>query len=154
MGYVLRFFACLSLLGLLAAGVCALRPAALTELGLDLWEWPGAKFLLDSEEQRRQELDHSLQAIVRRRVERDRIGRELIAGHISLAEAVRQTSELCGEPDNFPEHLRVAYPACRAEERLDRYVIDWTCELLKSDAGQAAAVRARLEREMTVRHDP
>ncbi len=150
MSYALRFLVCLCVVSLLAAGACAVCPALLAEAGLDVWDWPAAGGQLVAEEQRQHDLDQSLEGITRRHAERNRLGRELIAGRLSLAEAVRRTANLGGEPENFRKHLAVVYPGGSHEERLHWYVIDWTCDLVK-DAGQAGVLRARLEQEMAAR---
>ena len=62
MNYLLRFVVSVLLLVLVLVGACVTRPAVLEELGLDVWQWPGATQSLDMEQHRKEGLDERMEA--------------------------------------------------------------------------------------------
>jgi len=148
MSYLLRLAAAVIILGLVVFGACALRRDVLEELGLDVWHWPDWQLALEAQEQREEGLDQRLESVTRRREERIRIGHELIAGRISLADAVCQTWALGGSADNLCWHLKRYTPGSTDDERMGLHVIDWTSELLEDQPERAETFRTRLLAEL------
>jgi hypothetical protein len=146
--HLLRIACCFSLLALIGAGCYISRPAVLEEMGLDFWELPKWQCQLDEEGKRDQGLSERMDAVCHRYEARVRIGHDLLAGRISLAEAVAITKELGGMADNYQDHLRRSVPGQTDEERLYRHVIDWTCDFFGDRTEQAEQLRRRLLREL------
>jgi hypothetical protein len=144
MNYLLRLAASLIAVGLLVFGACALRQDVVEELGLDVWHWPEWQQALEAEEQREEGLDQLLEGVTRRREERFRIGRELIAGQITLADAVRQTWALGGSTKNLRWHLTRYGTGLTDDQRMALHVVDWTCEILDEQPDQEEAFRVRM----------
>jgi hypothetical protein len=145
--YLLRLVATVFFLGLLLTGAYLARPAELGEIGLDVWEWPAAAQQLDAAEQRGHDLDERMEGALHRHDERSRISRELIAGRISLDDAVHLTQELGGLPEHYLRFLRRSVAGATDEERLYRHVIDWACDYLENEPDRAA-FRDRCRGEM------
>jgi hypothetical protein len=146
--HLLRLACCFSLVVLIGAGCYAARPAVLEEFGLDFWELPKWQCQLVEEGRRDHGLSERIDAVWHRYGARVRIGRELLAGRLSLAEAVGQTKQLAGLPENYQDHLRRAVSGQTDEERLYRHVIDWTCDFFRDQPEQVEQMRRRLQAEL------
>jgi hypothetical protein len=147
---LLRFSACAALVAGLLAGAWALRPAVLTDLGLDVWEWPRWQHTLDSQSEREGELGRRWQISARREQLKNEICRELIEGRLTLRQAARRFAELPDPPERLWEDLRQNYPEGGDEERMCRHVIDWASDLPPRVPSRAEELRRRLREELQV----
>jgi hypothetical protein len=138
--------------GLGLVGAAALRPTVLEEVGLDFWDWPRQRQVLDAETERNAELTRGWENALLRDQAKDAICRDLIADRITLADAVRRFREF-QLPDYMWESLRVGYEGATDEERLNRHVIAWSCDLLRKEPDRADALRQRLQREGSASRD-
>jgi hypothetical protein len=161
--HVLRLSACAAALATFFVGLWAARPVLLHDLGLDLWTWPALQQNLDSELERRQELARRWQVALRRDEFKNQICGELIAGRITLREAVRRFEELPEPSERLQDDLRFRFPQGTDEERLWRHVLEWADDLAADHPGRDAAALRRLREEyraafgqapITSRRDP
>jgi hypothetical protein len=148
MSYLFRLACCCSLLALIGACCYIFRPFILEDMGFDFWELSKWQCQIDAESKRDQGLSDRMDAARHRYEARVRIGQELLASRISLAEAVLQTKELGGVADNYLRHLRRIVAGQTDEERFYRHVIDWTCDCFRDHPEQAERLRRRLLGEL------
>jgi hypothetical protein len=148
MKHLLSLIVVTALVGLSFAGLACLRPALLEEAGLDVWDWPQYQMALLTEADREQELDQSFADLFRRREARAAVGRELIAGRVTLAEATQRILDLTTEADVVRHNARAWYAAATDEENLGRYVIDFACDLLRDEPARARELRQHLLTEL------
>jgi hypothetical protein len=148
MKHLLSLIAVAALVGLAFAGLGCLRPALLEEAGLDVWDWPQYQMALCAETEREQELDQSFADLFRRREAKAAVGRELIAGRVTLAEAAQRIFDLTVDPDMLRANVRKWYAAGTDEENLERFVIDFACDLLQNQSARARELRQQLLAEL------
>jgi hypothetical protein len=148
LNHLLRLAFCASFLGLCFVGAFILRPVVLEELGLDFWELPHWQQTIDGELERAEGLSQSLDNSLRRHRAKDQICRDLVAGKLTLAAAVRQFGDLPDPPSYFREHMRMGYGGASAAETMGLHVIDWACGSLGNQPEKAGALRRRLEEEL------
>jgi hypothetical protein len=145
---LLRLAGCAACVGLLLTATCMLRPALFVELGLDVWDWPSGLGQYDAASGRDEQLTRQDQFALERIQAKDAIARELIAGRLSLAEAVARFSALPHPPPQMRELLRRYHGAGSNEEILRQHVLDWACLLLEGEPARAEALRRRLLAEL------
>jgi hypothetical protein len=146
---LLRVSACAALVALFFAGAWALRPVVLTDLGLDVWDWPRWQHTFDAQSEREGELARRWQISARREQMKNEICRELIAGRLTLRQAARRFAEMPDPPERLWDELRQNYPGGDDEERMCRHVIDWASDLRPREPSRAEALR-RLQEELRV----
>jgi hypothetical protein len=96
----------------------------------------------------RAEVDRELRLSNARVNAKGRIGRDLIAGRLTVGQAAQQLADLPDTPPNFMAELRATEKGNSDQERLCWHVIDWACHLLADDPQRAMALRCRLEKEL------
>jgi hypothetical protein len=146
--YLLRLAFCASLVGLVFVGANSVRPDVLEEMGLDFWEWPHWQQCYNVQVDRDRELAQGLEQSKNRYQAKNQICRDLIAGRLSLADAARRFEELPDAPARLWERIQASFGCADKHESLCRHVIDWACELMAEQAGEAQALRRRLEGEL------
>jgi hypothetical protein len=145
---LLRLAGCAAFACLLFLGGCALAPDLLVNLGLDWWNWPQGLQQYDAASERDEELARQGPLALERIKAKDAIARELIAGRLSLAEAVARFRALPHPPRRMRELLRRYHGAGSDEEILRQHVLDWACLLLEGEPARAEALRRRLLAEL------
>jgi hypothetical protein len=148
MNPLLRLAGCASLLGLFFLGAFAFLPVFEDEAGFNPGEWLRYRQIFESETERGEELEQQNGRAIERHHAKNAIARELIAGRLSLAEAVRRFDDLPFPPANMRDLLRRCYGGASDAESMTRHVIEWTCQLLDREPDREAALRARLEAEL------
>jgi hypothetical protein len=136
-----------SLLGLAILGSFVFDPVILEHLGLDIRDWSKHLRLIANEATRRDDLVRRLKISQERLQAQEIIGLQLIARHLTLAQAARLIVELPDEPPLLWHHLRESLPGASDDVLILRFVIDWTCSLVESDHARDS-VRQRLEGEL------
>jgi hypothetical protein len=99
-------------------------------------------------EERADDLAGQRQTLDEQKHRKDQICRELIAGRLTLAAAMRQFMELPGMTEAMWRELRTSFPGATAEESMSRRVILWACDLLEQEPARANALRQRLLAEL------
>jgi hypothetical protein len=143
-----RMFVGLLFVGTLAAGCTALQPAFLADLGLDFWSLPELWGRLHDEEVRLAELTRTQQCVCSRHAVKDEATQDLIAGRLTLAEAVERFEQASGE--SLPlarRQLRLLHPDAPEGELLHQHVIDYVLAALENEPQRSFAVVARLQQE-------
>jgi hypothetical protein len=148
--HLLRFSACAALIAGFFAGAWALRPAVLSDLGLDVWEWPRWQNSLDVQSEREGELGRRWQISARREQMKNEICRELIEGRLTLRQAARRFVEMPDPPERLWDELRLNYPEGDDGERMCRHVIEWASDLPPREPSRVEELRRRLREELQV----
>jgi hypothetical protein len=136
-----------SLMILVVLGAFALDSAILDQLGFNVRDWPKHLRLLATESERRDELVRRMKSARLRLQAQDEISQELIAGRITLAQAARLVCELPDAPPILWEKVRSHMPGGTEEERIMRFVIFWSCEVVREEHDRKT-MRRRLEKEL------
>jgi hypothetical protein len=114
----------------------------------DYYESRRWQLVLEQAEREAAELDRQAEKIRQRRLARDELCRDLIAGKITLAQAGRRLRDLPDQPIGFVEKLRIGEEGDTDEQRLCNHIIDRACNLLHSEPVKAEALRRRLKAEL------
>ena len=75
---------------------------------------------------------------------KQQIYRELIAGRLSLPVATARVLDLTTAPEQFRKFSLMHYKDGSNEERLERAVIDFACDMLRNEPARAQEVRTHL----------
>jgi hypothetical protein len=143
----LAFYA--TLFGLFLVGAPALSvvlPEEFVPNPRELVRWLG---VLHDEAARNRALIQELQDVRRVMEEKRAVCRDLIAGRCDLNEAARRFDVLAGPDAEAWKYTLSKYAGADDEERLRRHVLESACEMLQDEPEQAAALRRRLEWELT-----
>ena len=104
------------LTALTVAGLTA-HPALAQEIGLDFWHVPDLRAGLRASERRARELEQRGEVTLRRVGVRAETVDDLIAGRLTVADAVRRFDELNRSEPTVMERVRRMYPGATDEER-------------------------------------
>jgi hypothetical protein len=142
-----RLLAGCSVLALVLVAVGAAFPEGLAALGLA--DFPEQLGNLAQANQQSRALDEQMDQIVARRARQEQITRELMAGRLTLGEAVTRLRSLFEPDTRFWEALRRFHDEKSDDERLARYAIAWARFVLENDRRpeQIAPTMTRLENE-------
>jgi hypothetical protein len=124
-----------------AAWLAAGRVAGQADGGASAREWV-------EELARRQRLEAKRVALQRRNEAKEQVAGEVLAGRLSLAEAVARYRALNAESPDYRPGAGRYYPRMSMEELLCREVLDYVEVALRGQPGRAEAVRSRLERDL------
>jgi hypothetical protein len=144
MYHVLRLTTVAALVALTLIAAKCLYTTALEEAGLDVWDWPRLQKIMLAEEERKEFLRQGFADLDRRREAKTWISRELIAGRVTLADAVARYLDLTVASEQVRKDARAKYAECDEQESMRRWVIDFTCDLLHDQPARASAVRRQL----------
>jgi hypothetical protein len=150
MGLFLRLVSCVTIVAGLCAGLCYARPSWVADMGLDFWTLPEVNQHLSEQRERSEQLTETIVKFKDSVKQRELVVNGLIQQKISLDEAIALTCQATS-----PQHLEAAlgalgFDSSDRETSVGRLLIYWVQHTLR-DAPQAAAVIARLERELTDR---
>ena len=147
MSKFLRLTAGVCCLGVLALGVVVFDPACLITFP-DRWD-PDKRASMAEEIARNEQLDQQEAALRRQRQAKRRVAAEVIAGRLSLAEAIEQFRALDREWPELPSAPQTAEElGISAEEWSGRDVLYFVQLVLSDRPDEAAAVAGRLEKEL------
>jgi hypothetical protein len=149
MYHVLRLTTVAALVGLTLVASRCLYSATLEEAGLDVWAWPRLQRILLAEEERQEFLRQGFADLDRRRKAKIWVCRELIAGRVTLEDAVTRYLDLTVASEQVRRDAGAKYAGCDEQESVRRWVIDFTCDLLRDQPARASAVRRHLLTEAT-----
>jgi hypothetical protein len=139
--------AALVAVGLLAA-VLLVRPAWLSDAGLDFWELPALYANLENSNREMDDLTQRQKALLHRLATRHEVLRALRADSLSLIEAAARFGEVNLEEPETMSYVREMYPGNSDEERVCRQVLAWARADLGGDPGKGRATLLRLEAEL------
>jgi hypothetical protein len=121
-------------------------------LRLDFYEFMGRCRQIFQERERDGSLAESGQALQSRIQAKERIALDLAAGRLSLPQAASRFGALSEVTPNFWYSISKFHPSATRDERLCRYLIDWTESLLEdTDPSQVQAVGRRLTADLNER---
>jgi hypothetical protein len=144
MYHLLRLTTVAALVGLVLVAARCLYSATLEEAGLDVWDWPRLQMILHEEAERSESLKQGFDDLDRRREAKIWVCRELIAGRVTLKDAVTRYFDLTVASEQLRKDALAKYAGCDEQESVSRWVIDSTCELLRDQPARANAVRQHL----------
>jgi hypothetical protein len=132
----------------LLAGVLLVRPAWLSDAGLDFWELPGLYADLENSNREMDDLTQRQKALFHRLTTRQEVLRALRADSLSLIEAAARFGQVNREEPETMSYVREMYPGNSDEERVCRQVLAWARADLSGDPGKGRATLLRLEAEL------
>jgi hypothetical protein len=130
-----------ALAALAALATLAAHPTWARSLGVDVWNLPALQRQMRAIVDERAHLDAANDGLHRRMAVRKAIAAELVAGRITLAEAVARFSAPGVMPPEQMEWARYTLPEKTDEERVARLVINYALDQLAPEDQPAAARR-------------
>jgi hypothetical protein len=128
------------------------HPGWLGRIGPEAASLPQVKDEIETDSRESQELDKQLQVVLSRIEARRQVISSLLAGQMTLAEAVARFKELdAARSANEKEWLRRAYGAVSDEECCYRQVLRNVASQLRARPQQASEIEARLRAELEAR---
>jgi hypothetical protein len=132
----------------LLAGVLLVRPAWLSDAGLDFWSLPELYASLENSNREMAELEQRQKGIFHRMDAKQEVLRALRADELSLVEAAARFGEVNRREPETMGYVRGMYPGHSDEERLCRQVLGWAQFNLGDESVKSRATVLRLEAEM------
>jgi hypothetical protein len=125
MSSVVRLLVCFAAVSGLVAGVMSLQPAWFADLGLDVWAIPELQREIAEAQRLHEEMDQTAHTLNRLSAAREVVIAELLAGQLSLPEAVARFRSLNQECARSAEYTRAIFPAASDDESVCRQVLSW-----------------------------
>ena len=131
----------------IVCGIAVAHPAWVRSAGLDFWNVPRFHERVRQAEARELELEAAHEAVTRRIRIKDALVRDLIDGHLTLAEVVDQFAALTGPDQRGMWLIRAIYPGADDREKLTANVLQYVRIALNRDPSRREEVLARLRAE-------
>jgi hypothetical protein len=136
------------LMSCLLRGVAYFQPDWLDELDLQFWRLPEYQEALVREDRRKADLEALFQTVLDHSGTKSAVGRELVAGRMTLAEATERFRELFSHSPGALDAVYLSEQGRTKAERLCRHTIRWVQSTLNDRPAEAREVGRRLEAQL------
>jgi len=141
----------LVLFGLAVIGALSVHPTWAQSIGADVWNVPGLREEMRDTRSETDRLEAEDEQVRRRIAVKDAIADDLLAGRITLNEAVERFAEMLPTRSKHMAAIRDRYPGTTDREKIAHHTIAYTA--LHASPAERTAIAERLHAELVRSHE-